>query len=140
MIIFENDLDREFYFEFDNTGLHNLVHYLKNINNINSIIIINRNKEKELKFIIMETNTEKSMKKKKKLYVNDDSIVLQVTDDEIERIQLRLEKYKSLKNFDNTPLLNKIFKREWIFIYTRYITKDYLTSLKETLDIWNYKK
>lgn len=140
MIIFENDLDREFYFEFDNAGLHNLVHYLKNINNINSIIIINRNKEKELKFIIMETNTEKSMKKKKKLYVNDDSIMLQVTDDEIERIQLRLEKYKSLKNFDNTPLLNKIFKREWIFIYTRYITKDYLASLKETLDIWNYKK
>lgn len=48
MIRFENGLDKDFYFEFDDSSLYDLIYYLKNIDIINSITIINQSKEKEL--------------------------------------------------------------------------------------------
>lgn len=63
MIRFENGLDKEFYFEFDDSGLYDLIYYLKNIDIINSITIINQSKEKELKLTITEINTKKILKR-----------------------------------------------------------------------------
>lgn len=139
MIRFENGLDKEFYFEFDDSGLYDLIYYLKNIDIINSITIINQSKEKELKLTITEINTKKNIKKRRKLYVNDDNIKLQITNVEIEQFQFRLEQCKISKTNDQKLLLNRHFRKEWVFIYIRYITKEYLKLLEDTLNIWNYK-
>lgn len=71
--------------------------------------------------------------------MNDDNIKLQITNVEIEQFQFKLEQCKISKTIDQTPLLNRYFRKEWVFIYIRYITKEYLKLLEDTLNIWNYK-